>query len=193
MNNATFIAIADAALSTADNTATGVDSLFDAISGYAVAGKAKEGAYATLRAQAIHSREAYPSDPERAALYFETECRAAETDFMVVNYSNEPKAIHDKNGKGYTKGDWKYRTYLPQGYNSAKSSLAAAIRADLDPAGVGKNELDAKRREKTSTPRKPADRIESALTTIINALAEMGELDAEAQRAYIADRLGMSL
>jgi len=164
-----------------------VDTIYESISSYAVAGKAGENAYDKLRDQAAMSRRVYP-EPSEAVADFEKDCRAAEDEFMAVNYGSDPAAKH---GAGPKVGEWKYRTYLPRAYSTAKSALAKALAADIDPAGKGKTELDKVRAEKTSKSRSPDERIDAALTTLINALNELSGSDADAARARIRERLAL--
>ena len=65
------------------------------------------------------------------------------------------------------------------------------MEAGINPANKGKTALDKARTEKTSKPRSPEERIESALTTIINAINEMGADAAESAREDIKRRLAL--
>lgn len=168
-------------------TSPSIDKVFDSISGYAVSGKASDAAYNGLRDQAALSFTLF-ADPTLAAEDFASDCRSAEDEFMSVNYASDANAKHTS---GKKQGEWKYRTYLPQAYNSAKSALIKAMEAGINPANKGKTALDKARAEKTSKPRSPEERIESALTTIINAIAEMSADTAETAREDIKRRLAL--
>jgi len=165
-----------------------VDNVFDSISGYAVSGKATDNAYNTLSNAAAACFSAFDGDGPLAAADFADDCRKAEDEFMQINYASDAKARHVGGKKA---GQWKYRSYLPQSYNSAKSALHKALEAGIDPTGLGKTALDKKRSEKTSTPRSAEERIERALTTIINAINELSMDDADEQRALIKERLAI--
>jgi hypothetical protein len=164
------------------------DAIFDSISGYAVSGKATEDAYGRLNESASLTYQAFRGDPDGAFATFEADCRRAEDDFMETNYAGDPNAKHDK---GKRAGEWKYRSYLPGAYSTAKTELSKALQVGVDPKGLGKTEIAKQRKAKTTTPSTPIDRVNKALSQIMNAINELPQAEAEAVRDHIRDVLSL--
>ena len=161
------------------------DTVYSSISRYAVSNVADKEAYAGLRKVAQHLALRPPASAEE---HFRYECRDAEDEFMQVNYGNDPDAKHTK---GKRKGQWKYRTYLPAAYSSAKSELAKALGAGIDVTDKGKTELAKARQAASKTPVPPSERIRKALVTIKNALVEMPQAEGEQELENIRRELGL--
>lgn len=60
-----------------------------------------------------------------------------EDEWMTANFASDPNA-KTKGGK------WKYRTYLPKAYSSAKSVVSSALKLNIDIRDKGKTELQNK-------------------------------------------------
>jgi len=164
------------------------DTIFDSISGYAVAGKADDDAYNKLRDVAVASFN-MSEDPDRRREDFEHICREAEDEFCEVNYAGDPKAKHTA---GKRKGQWKYRTLLPGAYSSARSTLAGALGDGVNPAGMGKTAV-SKARGEAKGGVDPSEKIRKAKIALRNALAKLDETNpagAAIEREGLRDWIG---
>jgi len=145
-------------------------SIFNGITNYAVAGKGATEGYRHVREAAEKINEEY-FEPEQRVEAFLQKCREAEDEFMEVNYGNDPEAKHDK---GKRKGEWKYRSYLPQAYNTAKSALKNALEAGVDPSGFGKTELEKETRKVTTVKKTPDELLAAAVELVIKRFDNAG-------------------
>lgn len=153
-------------------------STLDSINKYAVGSKANEEAYADLRATASACYVADHSYSEGPAQDLFTEAtNAAEIEFMDLNYSNDPDAVHTK---GARKGTYKFRTYLPRAYSTARSTLSKALGAGIDPSDMGKTALEKKYKELTATTKSPETLVQEALATLLNRIDQLPAADREA-------------
>lgn len=162
------------------------NKLLDSINRYAVAGAANEDAYKGLRDTASHVFDT--EVPQNRVPAFDLFTGEAETEFMELNYSQDDKAMHRKGSRA---GQWKYRTYLPKGYSSAKSGLRKALGEGINPAGKGKTELEKER--KALAPKKAVDSQDAAAKNWAEFLAHYDKLPDEVRaqwRRRIADTVG---
>jgi len=60
---------------------------------------------------------------------FELQLESGEIEFMEQHYGDDPDA---KFTGGVKKGTWKFRSYLPKAYTSAKGTLAKAMEVGVD-------------------------------------------------------------
>lgn len=122
------------------------DSVLEAITMYAVADTATGDAYKKLFDEA--KSYSWTRDDFAARLLI------SEHEFMEENYS-DTEAAKTKSGK------WKYRSYLPAAYSSAKSVILTAIERGTIPVGsadhIGKTELQ--RRNAAATPTSKNDLV----------------------------------
>ena len=123
---------------------------FESISKYAVSTMADKDAFNELRSVAEKIRLMFPTNPEQQSETFQRECREGEDEFMEVNYGNDVDAKHTA---GKRNGQWKYRTYLPKGYNTAKLELGKALEAGTPVTGLGKTAISKARTETTKRER----------------------------------------
>jgi hypothetical protein len=163
-----------------DNDNTGV---FGSISKYAVSKHADTEAYTDLRAVATTNLMQFPTDPYVAAESFKTDCNTGEREFMEVNYANEPDAKHSG---GKRAGQWKYRTYLPGSYSSAKTELVKGLEAGLDPTGMGKSALNKARTETTKKDRDVYEKIDDYLGKLNRAI---NSIDDSNERQIVRSRV----
>lgn len=134
------------------------DTIFGSITKYAVAGAASTDAFAELREAAVDliADNAHAMDPPQIAEMFGDVCRDAEDSFMETNYATDPDAKHTA---GKRNGQWKYRTFLPPAYSSAKTEITKGIEAGLDIQDKGKSALAKERKAATSTPETDGEKI----------------------------------
>ena len=129
------------------------ENIVDSISRYAVAGAATDDAYSGLRDAASQVYMNHPLDVREDM--FREQCHSAECEFMEINYSNVVTAKHQS---GKRVGQWKFRTYLPNAYSTAKTELAKALGEGLDPTGKSKLDL-ARQRKKNAGPKSTIDEV----------------------------------
>ena len=126
-------------------------------------------------------------------------CRVGETDFME-------KFHHNTDGARKKDGSWKFRTYLPAAYSSAKSVLGSALDAGipiLDSEGKvkGKSALQKsiKTHKDTTTEEKSnVDKAQIMLRSVIKIIkkcnsTELAEIDAMVADVAEALELGYDL
>lgn len=151
---------------------------FESISKYAVSKVADKDAFNDLRTVAEKVAVMFPSDASMQASVFNDECRSGETEFMEVNYSTDPDAKHT-NGK--RNGQWKFRTYLPKSYSSAKCEIGKALEAGVDVAGLGKTAIKKERTSVTKQERTVEEIIADYTGKLKRAIAGIDDPD-ERQR-----------
>lgn len=137
-------------------------SIFNSISKYALGKRSDDDAYSDLRDVAVDA-QASSDEPADRVIRFEHDAREGETEFMTVNYGNNADAVHTR---GKRKGEWKYRSYLPRSYSTAKSALKKGLEAGQDVAGVGKTELEKKTRAATVQRKSPTELVADAIATL---------------------------
>lgn len=146
-----------------------MSSVFNSISKYAVSGKASDEAYADLRDVAVEAFEG-AVEPEDRALLFADLVSPGEDEFMRVNYDANPDARH---AKGKRKGQWKYRTFLPHAYNTAKSALTSGLAAGVDPTGLGKTDLEKQTKQVVTTKKSPVALLTDAVDLYFKRYAKV--------------------
>jgi len=149
-------------------------SIFDSITNYAVSGKGADEGYRHVREVAVEVFNEFLNKDERLDA-FSVKCREGEDEFMEANYLKDPNAKHTA---GKRKGEWKYRTYLPGSYNTAKSALNNALEAGVDPAGVGKTALEKATRKVTQVQRTPWQLAEEAAALLLKRLDKLDPSNA---------------
>lgn len=163
-------------------------SIFDGITNYAVANKGNDEGYRHLREEACKLRESWLDilqGPEIAERFADL-CRDDEDRFLEINYGSDPNAKHVG---GKRDGQWKYRTLLPQAYNTAKTSLTKALDAGIDPAGVGKTELDKLRTQATQNKKSPQELVTDAIDTLFTRLSKVTGVEAHKYAETIREGL----
>lgn len=162
-----------------------MSNVFDSISKYAVSGVASDEAYADLRGVAEEAYRVWTGEDARVN-EFNAVTQRGEDEFMECNYNDQPKAKHTT---GKRKGEWKYRTYLPKSYSSAKSSLRKALEAGIDPTGQGKSAVEKATKKTAVTAMSPEDKAKRALGALIKALNEMDPPEFKTQLGLALDAL----
>lgn len=152
-------------------------STLESISKYAVSTMADKDAFAELRSVAEQVRKDYPGIMEQYDVFM-GKCRDGEDEFMQINYGNDPDAKHTS---GKRNGQWKYRTYLPKGYNTAKLELGKALEAGTAVTGLGKTAINKARTETTKRERTVEECIADYTGKLKRAIASIDDPD-ERQR-----------
>lgn len=158
------------------------NGVFGSISKYAVSTVADKEAYTDLRDVAVEALKTFPRFDD-AAETFRTECEAGETEFMEINYGSDPDAKHVS---GKRNGQWKFRSYLPNSYSSSKTELVKGLEAGIDPAGLGKSDLNKQRTETTKAERTVEEKIADyvgKLNRAINSIDDANQRQAQRQQA----------
>lgn len=146
-----------------------MSTIFDSITKYAVAGHATDNAYNDLRDVAAEVHSEYGDIDNRCGA-FEERCRIGENDFMDANYHGVEEARH-KTGK--RKGEYKFRTYLPRSYCTAKSAINKAMGAGIDPAGVGKSALEKATKAVSASVKSQQQLVREAWVTFTKRLEKL--------------------
>lgn len=107
--------------------------------------------------------------------------------WMEDNFGSDPDAKH-KGGK-VRAGTWKYRSYMPNPYTSAKSVLGSCLDKGIDVTGRGKSELqgmltgkDGKDTESTATVSSNLDKFKKSWLKCGTYYSSM--TSEERQKAY---------
>ncbi len=153
------------------------ESVFGSITKYAVSGKASTEAFGELRDVAVSliksaGQSGVRVEPQELANDFNECCHEAEVEFMEINYANDPDAEHTA---GKRNGQWKFRTFLPGAYSSAKTELGKGLEAGLDVEDKAKSALTKERKAATTTPETDGEKITRLTTALKRAIAAVSE------------------
>lgn len=114
-----------------EKTSSVSTSVKETIVRYVVSEKSSETAFGDLRSLAVDAQIEGIETKEDFYKFL----RDGEDEFMSEYYGDDPAAVKKD-------GSWKYRTYLPGKYSSAKSVLGKAFDNRVAFGGIGKTEIE---------------------------------------------------
>lgn len=144
-------------------------SIFNSISKYALGKRSDDDAYSELRDVAVEAQAASYLTEEVVSAFLR-DADVGEAEFMTVNYGDVPEAVHQR---GARKGAWKYRSYLPRSYSTAKSALKKGLEAGQDVTDIGKTELEKKTRAATVQHKSPTELVADAIATLFKRVDKL--------------------
>jgi len=126
---------------------------------------------------------------------FELQLESGEIEFMEQHYGDEPNA---KFTGGSKKGTWKFRSYLPKAYTSAKGTIAKAMdeKVDmLDANGIPLGKSALQKAINASPKTEPSDEdkwdavVKKTIRLFDTEIPELSETKQESLIRWVKDKL----